>query len=78
MMGGLIEPIKNGEQFEWFNRLHPRWQVWFVASILFVCNILAKYWFRRAVCSSCLVHSDVVFQVTIAALVDLLTRFEWV
>lgn len=27
VIGGLIEPIKNAEQFEWFNRLHPRWQV---------------------------------------------------
>lgn len=25
--GGLIEPIKNAEQFDWFNRLNPRWQV---------------------------------------------------
>lgn len=28
VQGGLVEPIKNAEQFDWFNRLHPKWQVW--------------------------------------------------
>ncbi|KAG0571130.1 hypothetical protein KC19_6G213100 [Ceratodon purpureus] len=26
VQGGLIEPIRNAEQFDWFKRLHPRWQ----------------------------------------------------
>jgi hypothetical protein len=28
VQGGLIEPIRNAEQFDWFKRLHPKWQVW--------------------------------------------------
>ena len=27
VQGGLIDPIPNAEQFEWFKRLHPKWQV---------------------------------------------------
>lgn len=36
VQGGLIEPIRNAEQFDWFNRLHPRWQVW-SSSMPFLC-----------------------------------------
>lgn len=27
VQGGLLDPIRNAEQFDWFNRLHPKWQV---------------------------------------------------
>lgn len=26
VQGGLLDPIRNAEQFDWFNRLHPKWQ----------------------------------------------------
>ncbi len=29
VQGGLIEPITNAEQFEWFQRLDSKWKVWF-------------------------------------------------
>lgn len=27
VQGGLIDPIPNAEQFDWFKQLHPKWQV---------------------------------------------------
>jgi len=41
VQGGLIEPIRNAEQFDWFNRLHPRWQVWQSSvPFLYYCPLL--------------------------------------